>query len=200
ACGRSFLVHRSLGARPPLLGLRLERGSGPALLLQLGLAPGERGANFLQLPGQPGPFLDGGLEPGAHGLDQLPHRGSGLLRLGSSGGPVSGHRQTLPQRRGPRPRPLLTALPACHARAWGAWFRSRRRRRWFTVVGDGRELGEHAGDRPRLAGWNVGVETGGHALLSIARSTRALIISVIRASMSLAPLVDGAWASMGRLS
>jgi len=26
---------------------------------------------------------------GAHGLDQLPHRGSGLLRLGSGGGPVT---------------------------------------------------------------------------------------------------------------
>src|SRR5438445_1837227 len=120
-----------------------------------------------------------------HGLDQLPHCGCGLLRLGSSGGPVSGHRQTLPQRRGP----LLTVVPARRA---GVWFRRCWRRRWFTVVGDGRELGEHAGDRPRLAGWNVGVETGGHALLSIARSWRALIISVIRASMSLAPLDDGA--------
>src|SRR5205814_7262406 len=130
----------------------------------------------------------------------------GLQRRGSSGGPVSGHRQTLPQRRGPRP--LLTALPACHARAWGAWFRSCRRRsgsqldtrRRLPVFGDGRELGEHAGDRPRLAGWNVGVETGGHALLSIARSTCALIISVIRASMSLAPLDPGAKALMGRPS
>src|SRR5439155_19522416 len=165
-------------------------------------SPPDRAAHFVPLPGWPGPFLDGGLEPGAHGLDQLPHRGSGLLRLGSSGGPVRGHRQTLPQRRGP----LLTALPARRARAWFRSCRGRsdvgRRRRGsqldsrgrISVFGDGppRELGEHAGDGPRLAGWNVGVETGGHALLSIARSTRALIISVIRASMSLAPLDDGA--------
>src|SRR5204863_557024 len=98
----------------PLLGLSLEQAPSSALLLQLGLAPPERGAHFLQLPGQPAPFLDGGLEPRAHGLDQLPHRGRGLLRLRSRGGPVRGHRQTLPQRR----RPLLTALPACRARAW----------------------------------------------------------------------------------
>src|SRR5207249_10172532 len=121
--------------------------------------------------------------------------GRGWRRVGSTEGCAGGHRQTLPQRRGPRP--LLTALPACRARVW---FRSCRRRsgsqldtrRWLPVFGDGRELGEHARDRPRLAGWNVGVETGGHALLSIARSTGALIISVIRASMSLAPLDDGA--------
>src|SRR5207247_1239675 len=109
-------------------------------------------------------------------------------------------RPPLPRRRGPRPRPLLTALPAYRARACGAWFRSCRRRsgsqldtrRRLSVFGGGRELGEHAGDRPRLAGWNVGVETGGHAVLSIARSKRALIISVISASMSLAPVDDGA--------
>src|SRR5882762_2088376 len=50
--GQRFrLGHRFLGDPPPLLGLSLERGPGPALLLQLGLAPPERGAHFLQLPG-----------------------------------------------------------------------------------------------------------------------------------------------------